>query len=124
MNWAPFIGVVVALVAIFLFKRLFLLSEAQALRFLREGAVVVDVRSPAEFQANHLPEAVNIPGANLKEQIQRRIPDRNQVLLLHCLSGGRSGIACRQLKALGYPNAFNLGSYSRAEQIVRQVRME
>jgi len=43
-------------------------------------------------------------------------------LLLHCLSGGRSGIARGQLRSLGYPNAFNLGSFARAEKIVRSAR--
>ena len=46
------------------------------------------------------------------------LKDKSRVLLLHCLSGGRSGIAKRQLKGMGYTNVFNLGSYGRAKQIV------
>jgi rhodanese-related sulfurtransferase len=41
------------------------------------------------------------------------------VLLLHCHSGMRSGMARKKLVALGYTHAFNLGSYSRAVQIVK-----
>jgi len=50
------------------------------------------------------------------------VPDKNQVLLLHCLSGTRSGIAKRQLKSMGYQNVFNLGSYGRAGKILGDAR--
>jgi rhodanese-related sulfurtransferase len=48
------------------------------------------------------------------------VRDKNQALLLHCQSGVRSGVARKKLIALGYPNAFNLGSYGRAMQIVNE----
>jgi rhodanese-related sulfurtransferase len=40
------------------------------------------------------------------------------MLLLHCLSGMRSGMAKQKLKSLGYANVFNLGSLARARKIV------
>jgi rhodanese-related sulfurtransferase len=40
------------------------------------------------------------------------------VILLHCQSGMRSGVAKKKLNALGYSNAYNLGSYGRAAEIV------
>jgi rhodanese-related sulfurtransferase len=46
------------------------------------------------------------------------VPDKNQELMLHCLSGMRSGVARRQLRAMGYTRVFNLGSYHRARKIV------
>jgi rhodanese-related sulfurtransferase len=46
------------------------------------------------------------------------VKDKNQVLLLHCQSGMRSGVAKSRFKGLGYPNVFNLGSYARASHIV------
>jgi rhodanese-related sulfurtransferase len=49
--------------------------------------------------------------------------DKNRALLLHCQSGMRSGVARKKLKALGYPNAFNLGSYRRAEEIVKSRKL-
>ena len=47
-----------------------------------------------------------------------RVPDKNQVMLLHCQSGMRSAVAVGKLKSIGYANAFNLGSLSRAKAIV------
>jgi rhodanese-related sulfurtransferase len=41
-----------------------------------------------------------------------------QPLLLHCLSGARSGIGKGMLKRMGYRQVFNLGSYGRATRIL------
>ena len=80
------------------------------------------MRSPEEYRGGHVPDAINLPLGELRENLPRRVKDKNQVLLLHCLSGGRSGIARQQLRRLGYPNAFNLGSYARAEKVVGAAR--
>ena len=118
MNWslALIIGGVIA--AVFLLKRMSFVSADAARKHLAAGALVIDVRSPEEFRVGHVPNAINIPLGELRESLPRRVKDKSQVLLLHCLSGGRSGIAKHQLKGLGYPNVFNLGSYGRAKQIV------
>ena len=117
MNWTTILIVAGVLAAVFLFKRMSFIAPDAARNYLRQGAMVVDVRSTGEYSGGHLPNAVNIPLGELKETLPVRVPDKNQVLLLHCLSGTRSAIAKRQLKGMGYPNVFNLGSYSRAREI-------
>ena len=113
------LSVVAAVLAILLLlKRNGQISPKIAGEYLRNGAVLIDVRSAGEFTAGHLPKAVNIPLSEIEAVIGRKVKDKNQVLLLHCQGGGRSGEARRKLKALGYANAFNLGSYERAAQIV------
>lgn len=89
-----------------------------AVEYLRNGALVIDVRSAGEFTAGHLPKAVNIPLSEIETVISRKVNDKNQVLLLHCQSGMRSSAAQKKLKALGYTNAYNLGSYGRAAEVV------
>lgn len=121
MNWLPLLIVAVVLIAFFLLKRTSLVPADTARQLLQQGALVVDVRTPSEFASGHLPRAVNIPLSELQAQIARRVPDKNEVLLLHCLSGARSGVARRQLQRMGYPNVFNLGSYRRAQKIVQEV---
>jgi phage shock protein E len=79
----------------------------------------LSLRSPGEFNAGHLPGALNLPLGSLAEELPGRVLDKNQVVLLHHVSGTRSGLARRQLVLLGYRNVFNLGSYGRAERIVR-----
>ena len=108
----------VAFVRMLLSKRAASTSPAMLRRYLQEGALVIDVRSPEEFRSGHGPNSINIPLDELRDSLPRRVPDKSQVLLLHCLSGGRSGIARHQLKSLGCTNVFNLGSLARARQIV------
>ena len=122
MNWTIAIIVGAIMVAFFIVKRMSFVSEEAARKHLAQGALVIDVRSPEEFRSGHVPDAINLPLGELRESLPRRVKDKNQVLLLHCLSGGRSGIAKGQARGLGYPNTFNLGSYARAEKIVRSAR--
>lgn len=107
------------MVVIFAFKRLTWVPASSARMHLKKGASLVDVRSTGEFSNRHLPDAINIPLNEVESTTPKRLPDKNQVVLLHCLSGTRSGIARRTLKAMGYANVFNLGSYARAQRIVR-----
>ncbi len=118
MHWnlVLIVGLVVA--AMLALKRLGLVSAETARTYLKQGALVVDVRSAEEFKAGHLSNAVNIPLGELQGSLPRRVSDKNHILLLHCLSGTRSGLAKRALKSMGYTNVFNLGSYGRAQRIV------
>ena len=118
MNWIALLILAGLLLALLLFRRLRHLSAKAARAYLQQGALVVDVRSNAEFQAGHLRDAIHIPMNELDTLIARRVKDRNQVLLLHCQSGNRSAAARRRLVALGYAHAFSLGSYGRAARIV------
>ena len=110
------LGIVVIVYSIW--KRASQISTKRALAYLRSGAVVIDVRSPAEFNSGHLPNAINHPLEEIETALPRRVKDKNQVLLLHCQSGMRSGAAKAKLKGLGYTSAFNLGPYGRAARIV------
>jgi phage shock protein E len=122
MNWTIPLVAGFALAGFMALKRMSFVSAEVARKHLREGALVIDVRSPEEFRGGHLPNAINIPLGDLRDSLPRRVKDKRQVLLLHCLSGGRSGVAKQRAKGLGYPNVFNLGSYGRAERIVGASR--
>lgn len=120
MNWTAIL-IFAAIFAVFLLmKQTGQISVKDAVEQLKKGALVIDVRSSGEFAAGHLPAAVSIPLDEIETAVPKRVNDKTQPLLLHCASGMRSGIAVRKLKALGYVNAFNLGSYSRAESILWQ----
>jgi phage shock protein E len=117
--WETVLVVLAVLGVVLLIRQRALISARAADRYLQEGALVVDVRSPEEFKLSHVPGALNIPLSALPEGMTSRLPDKNQVLLLHCQAGGRSALAIRLLRANGYQRAFNLGSLSRAERIAR-----
>jgi phage shock protein E len=118
MNWTT-IAIAFAILAILFFlKRPGQISLKDAQAHLKSGALVIDVRTPAEFNSGHLPGTINLPLDGIEASLPRRVQDKNQVLLLHCQSGMRSGIAVKKLKRLGYSNAYNLGSYGNAAQVV------
>jgi len=122
MSWGSIIVIGSVSAAYFGWKLVGRVSAKAAKKFLRAGALVVDVRSAGEFQAGHLAGAINIPLDELHHRLPHHVPDKNRVLLLHCLSGARSGIARRALKSIGYANVFNLGSLARARKIAVGVR--
>lgn len=118
MDWHTWIIIGGAVAAFLVLKRLMLLRPEAARDWLKKGARVIDVRSEGEFQERHLPGSVNVPLDRLRVEIARHAPDKEQPLLLHCLSGARSGMGKASLRKMGYRNAFNLGSYGRAEKIL------
>src|ERR1017187_7570233 len=119
MNWTPSVIALLVVVTIYsIWKRATQISTRRAVAYLKDGALVIDVRSSAEFNSGHLPNAINLPVEEIETALPRRVKDKNQVLLLHCQSGMRSGVAKSRLTGLGYANAFNLGSYARATRIV------
>lgn len=120
MDWQSVAVVVAAVAALMIWKRLGLIGSRAALEQLKRGAKLIDVRTPEEYQRDHLPGAVNVPLGELEQRMGRVAPDKNQPLLLHCLSGGRSGIAAGRLKQMGYQQVFNLGGFGRAAKIVRR----
>jgi len=120
MNILIWVLLLAAVAGFFIWKQQSLISPEKAREYLKQGALVIDVRTPGEFQADHLTQAINIPLGDLQDSLPQRVKDKNQVLLLHCLSGGRSEMAKHKLKGMGYPNSFNLGSLTRARKIVEE----
>jgi phage shock protein E len=100
------------------FKRSGQISSKEAAEYLKDGAMIIDVRSPSEFASGHLMQAHNMPLDRIDVLAPSTVSDKNKILLLHCASGIRSNMAKRKLVELGYKNAFNLGSYQRAEKLV------
>lgn len=78
---------------------------------LKEGAVILDVRSRGEYKGGHIKGSLNIPVDELTSNLNR-IPDKNKPIIACCASGGRSGSACGILKSHGYTNVINGGGWS------------
>lgn len=121
MDWIIVVITLALLVVFLLVKRTDQIAESAAAEHLKQGALIIDVRSPVEFSSGHLQHAVNMPLAQIETLVERQVNDKNQVLLLHCQSGARSGVAKKKLAALGYTRVFNLGSYERAARIAGTV---
>lgn len=84
-------------------------EEAAAL--LDEGALVVDVRTPWEWEEGHAEGSVLLPLNELPGRFEELPADR--ALLMVCRSGGRSEQATQFLRAMGRERVFNLGPWQR-----------
>lgn len=82
--------------------------------------ILIDVRTPMEFHQGHLKKAVNIPLNKIKEEIKYFAPDKEQPIVVYCLSGGRAGFALKELEKLGYKNVVNAGKYSELKEIEKK----
>ncbi len=71
--------------------------------------VILDVRTPGEYQSGHVKGAVNMDYyANFAVEVQKLPKDK--VYLLHCASGRRSGEATAIMRQRGY-KAYNMGGF-------------
>jgi rhodanese-related sulfurtransferase len=77
---------------------------------LKEGAIVVDVRSQAEFAGGSRPGSLNIPLESLNSRSKDL--DKNKTILLCCASGTRSGMAVGILKKNGFKSVINAGPWT------------
>jgi phage shock protein E len=118
MSWIPFAAVFVLAIGYGYMKRAGQISSKEATEYLRNGAIVIDVRSANEFDSGHILQAYNMPLDRVEMLVPPLVRDRSKVLLLHCSTGVRSKLAKQKLEAAGYKNVFNLGSYERAQKIV------
>ncbi|HNV58900.1 MAG TPA: rhodanese-like domain-containing protein [Rhodoferax sp.] len=77
----------------------------------KRGALLVDVRSAAEFASGNAPGTVNIPLQELGSRLGE-IP-KTAPVVVGCASGTRSGMARMLLKKNGYQDVHNVGSWSK-----------
>ena len=87
-------------------------DPALAKRLVADGALLVDVRTPAEFASLHLDGAKNVPVDTLDdgvEEIAALVADKNAPIVVYCRSGARSARAKERLVAAGYTKVTNLG---------------
>jgi len=74
------------------------------------GALLLDVRETDEFNAGHVPGAINIPRGLLAFRIWKQLGypkeiDMNRKIYVQCQTGGRATLATRELQDIGFTNA-------------------
>lgn len=79
-------------------------------QLVKDGALILDVRTTAEFANGHIKGSINVP-LNKLPQYLPKLKDKAQVLITCCASGSRSAEALSVLKFNGYANAYNGGSW-------------
>jgi molybdopterin/thiamine biosynthesis adenylyltransferase/rhodanese-related sulfurtransferase len=85
-----------------------------AASLIADGAAVLDVREPDEYEAGALDRAVHIPRGHLESQVENRLTDKETPLVVYCAGGVRSAFAARTLQELGYTDVVSMiGGFGR-----------
>ena len=84
-------------------------QEAQNLMQTQADYVLLDVRTPEEYNEAHIPGAMLLPLDELAAQAETALPDKAQLILVYCRSGRRSKTAAETLLSLGYTNVRDFG---------------
>lgn len=93
--------------AIYIYKKD--MSQTQAQEALAAGTIVaIDVRSEAEYQAGHVPGAINVPHNQIDSHLAQIKHLKDQPVLLYCRSGRRAGLAAATLSELGFSQLYHL----------------
>jgi len=79
-----------------------------------QGALILDVREPDEYEEGAIPGAVHIPRGHLEAQIEGRLLDKDASVVVYCAGGVRSAFAAQTMNELGYADAMSMeGGYGR-----------
>jgi phage shock protein E len=89
-------------------------GSARAAELVANGAVLIDVRTPAEFASGHLEGALNIDVQSASFDAMVAGLDSNGTYLVYCRSGNRSKAAIARMKSLGFGELVDLGSVASA----------
>lgn len=103
------LAILVFVIGRILLARMARIASADARAAVANGAALVDVRTPREFAAGSLPDAKNIPLADLERRLGEL--DRERDVIVFCASGMRSARAAGILKRAGF-KAHDLGPAS------------
>lgn len=89
-------------------------EEVNYSELIKQRAIILDVRSKAEFDGGHIKGAMNIPLDVLSSNMSK-IGNKNTCIVACCMSGGRSGVAKNILNGEGYNNVYNGGGWQQLQ---------
>ncbi len=74
----------------------------------KEKMVILDVRTPGEFSRGKIEGSINISVDDIGEKVEKLLPNKDEKIVVYCLSGSRSVFAVDEMTKLGYKKVFNL----------------
>ncbi len=84
---------------------------------VKQGAIILDVRSKGEYQGGHIKGSINIPVDTLKKNLSKLKKD--SPIITCCASGMRSASAKSILKSNGFTEVHNGGGWSSLQNKIR-----
>jgi len=86
-------------------------SKTNYTQLVKDGAIVLDVRTKGEFESGHIRGAINIPVDQLGNNL-KKLGDKSKPIITCCASGMRSASAKAFLKSKGYSEIYNGGGWA------------
>jgi rhodanese-related sulfurtransferase len=83
-------------------------GPSDAVRLLNQGALLLDVRTQAEYDSGHIIDAKHVPQEQVAQAAETYKRFKEKVVITCCESGARSGAAARVLRAQGFTKVVNL----------------
>lgn len=80
-------------------------------QLVKQGAIILDVRSKGEYAGGHIKGSVNISVDSLAANLSK-LKDKNKTIITCCASGMRSAAAKNILKSNGYTDVHNGGGWA------------
>lgn len=80
-------------------------------QLVKEGAIILDVRSKGEYAGGHIKGSINISVDTLSSNLSK-LKDKNTPIITCCASGMRSASAKGILKSNGYTQVYNGGGWN------------
>lgn len=93
-------------------------DNSKLIEAIKDGAYLVDVRTPAEFATGSVKGAVNIPLNKVADQLSKFKGKKS--IVVFCRSGNRSGQAKSILENNGFQNVINGGTWNNVNDVVNQ----
>lgn len=86
---------------------------------VKDGAIILDVRSKGEYASGHIKGSINIAVDTLQNNLGK-LKDKNKPVITCCASGMRSASAKSILKSNGFTEVYNGGGWSSLQNKLRQ----
>jgi phage shock protein E len=94
-----------------LIKNMFGFEKTDYAQLVKDGAIILDVRSKAEYAGGHLKGSINIPVDQLSANLNK-LKDKTKPIITCCASGMRSASAKSILQANGFNEIYNAGGWT------------
>lgn len=89
---------------------------------IKNGALLLDVRTPQEFEEGHVEGSVNIPLGELEARLDELTDKKDEPIVVFCRSGKRSESALSILESNGFTNVTNGGGWVKIRELVEKQK--
>lgn len=99
-------------------KKLLGIKTIDYAQLIKDGAIILDVRTSGEYAGGHINGSVNIPVDRLSQNLGK-LKDKKKPVITCCASGMRSATAKSILQSNGFVNVYNGGAWHRLNMKIK-----